>query len=184
MNHRFKKNLIGMLLLLTPLLVLAGGTDTRQYPLLSHGKLLLQVPAGWQQQVKQPPNQLPPTINFTPKMGDAFTVVLTPIWALKKDKALPTWQQIKQRIKNLILRIKPKAVEKSIPVKELKGKEGMGYYYFATNKAHKPREFKYITQGMIEIGDLLTTFTILSNEGGENDVTKALNMIKNAEQVK
>ena len=70
-------------------------------------------------------------------------------------------------------------MERSIPVVEVKGESGIGYYSSAT--ARDPgKGFKDITQGILRIGALTAFFTVLSNDGGENIVTDALRMIKGA----
>ena len=70
-----------------------------------------------------------------------------------------------------------------IPVKDIEGASGSGYYYTATDRAAKPAEFKYKMQGMLRVGDLVVAFTILSNDGAEAAVADALKMLKSAQQV-
>src|SRR5258706_7065641 len=65
--------------------VAAEGSGTRSFVIPAHGTLALAVPAGWRDAIRQPPGELPPTIEFAPAAGDAFTVLITPIW--KKDPA-------------------------------------------------------------------------------------------------
>jgi hypothetical protein len=56
----------------------------------------------------------------------------------------------------------------------MRGESGMGYYFSATDRAPKPGEFKYLTQGILHIGELVASFTILSNDGGEANASDAL----------
>ena len=184
MNHHNMKYLLGMLLLVAPLMALAGGTGTRQYLLSGHGNLVLQVPTGWRDQVKRPAKRMPPTITFSPKSGNLFQVIVTPIWSHRQDHKLPTMRKIKPLVEVSIQDISKQAVEQSITPREIKGKQGGGYYFSATSKSPKPGDFKYLSQGMIRIGDLLTTFTILSKEGAKKDVEGALSMIRGARQAK
>lgn len=177
------KGLFGFLLLVVTGSVLAGDHDTRLYQLPNHGNLQLQVPSSWRDQLRQPPNQLPPTITLNTRGDNIIQVLITPIWAFREDIVLPSGQALKQRVEETIKEVSAQAVEKSIATREIKGKQGGGYYYFATDKAPQPGEYKYLTQGMIRIGELLATFTILSNDGAEKDVERALKVISSAEHV-
>ena len=184
MNHHNMKYLLGMLLLVAPLMVLAGGTTSREYLLSGHGNLALQVPSGWRDQVKRPAKRMPPTITFSPKSGNLFQVIVTPIWSHRKDHKLPSGRKIRPLVESSIQDISRQAVEQSIAPREITGKQGGGYYFSATSKSPKPGDFKYLSQGMIRIGELLTTFTILSKDGAEKDVQSALAMIRGARQIK
>jgi hypothetical protein len=184
MNHHKMKYLVGMLLLVAPLLVIAGGAGTRQYALPNHGKLQLQMPTGWHDQVKQPPKQMPPTITLTSNSGDSFKVIVTPMWPLQKDQKLLSVQEIKPLVEQSIKIVSKQAVEQSVQPIEIKNKQGGGYYFSVTDKAPQPGNYKHLSQGLIRIGDLITSFTILSNDGGEKDVKSALNMMRGARQIK
>ena len=55
--------------------------------------------------------------------------------------------------------------------------------FFSTDRAPKPDEYKYMTQGMILVGDIALTFTILTNDGQEIVITNALSMLKSSTHV-
>ena len=63
---------------------------------------------------------------------------------------------------------------------ELQGTAGKGFYFCATDRAPKPGEYKYLTQGTIRVGELLVTFTILTNDGQAGVVSGAMMMLKTA----
>ncbi|HEY7676568.1 MAG TPA: hypothetical protein VIG69_05830, partial [Candidatus Methylomirabilis sp.] len=71
----------------------------------------------------------------------------------------------------------------TIEVRELQGVAARGYYFSATDRAPKPGEYKFMTQGMLRVGSLLVTFTILTNDGQGNIVADALAMLRSARHV-
>lgn len=160
----------------------AGAEDAtaRTYPLPKQGSFELKVPVSWKDTLRQPPNDLPPTLTFSPNSGAAFQVLITPIWKVNQDMQMPGPEEMKSSVERAADGASQQAVEKTIPIRELKGSSGKGYYFSATDKAPKPDEFKYLTQGMLGVGDLAVTFTILTNDGQDAVVKEALSMLSSA----
>ncbi len=165
---------------------IAGAEETalRSYTLPDHGSLKLAVPKSWKEELEQPSNRLPPTIIFTPKSGSTFEILLTPMWPPRPDIPMPNAEEIKQKVERAASSAKDQAVEKVIPLKEMKGTAGPGYYFSVTDRAPKPDEYKYMTQGIVRIGELITTFTILTNDGSGAVLSDALAMVSTAAHVK
>jgi hypothetical protein len=177
------KRAIGILfagLLLATGVAAAAETVVKKFPLPDHGVFQMQVPAAWSDRVQQPPNSLPPTITFQPKQGKPFQVLVTPLWRLKPDVQMPNKDELRQRVERSINAVRDAAVEKDIKTVELVGAAGPGYYFSVTDKAPKPDEFKYMSQGMLRVGELLATFTILTNDGQNQIAQDALAMLKSA----
>jgi hypothetical protein len=55
-----------------------------------------------------------------------------------------------------------------------------GFYIFATDRAPKPTEWKYLTQGMINIDGAPFAFSILTNDGQESVLKAAMDLIRDA----
>ncbi len=163
---------------------LAEETVVRHYSLPDHGNLRLQTPVSWKDDLRQPPHRLPPTIDFKPGTGKPFEILITPIWPMGKDMTPPSAEGIQALVKRVAEHAKPQAVERDINLKELKGPSGIGYYFFATDRAPKPDEYKYMTQGAILVGDIALAFTILTNDGQDSVITDALSMLKSAAHAK
>jgi hypothetical protein len=70
-----------------------------------------------------------------------------------------------------------------IKVNEFAGTAGPGFYFFATDAAPGPGGYKFMNRGMLKVGDLAVTFTILTNEGQDGIVRAALEMLKSAVHV-
>jgi hypothetical protein len=71
-------------------------------------------------------------------------------------------------------------VEREIPILEIHGGSGIGYYFSVTDKAPAPDEYKYLTQGALAVDDLLLTFAVLTNEADSSVVKEALDVVRSA----
>ena len=160
----------------------AGEVNIRRYELPDHGNIQLSVPASWKDEIRQPPDRLPPTITFKQKAGASFQVLVTPIWAAKKDMSPPSAESLRQQVQRAAEHAQSQSVEKTIRIKEMNGQSGPGYYFSATDRAPGAGGYKYMTQGMVRVSDLTVTFTILTNDGQANIVTDALDMLKSTVQ--
>ena len=156
----------------------------KTYPVPDKTKLELSVPTGWKDEVREGDRGMPPTIVFTPREGPTFQVLVTPIWRPRPDVPVPTSEQIRDSVQRVAEQMKTQAVEKELPVVEFEGATGPGYYFSATDKAPAPNEFKYLTQGMLLVGELAVTFSILTNDGQEKVRDEALAMLKAATQTR
>lgn len=161
----------------------AGETGIRRYELPDHGSIQLNVPTSWKDEIRQPPNRLPPTITFKQKAGAPFQVLITPIWPAKKDMPLTEEEGIRQLVLQAAELAQSQSVEETIELKKLDGSSGPGYYFSVTDRAPRPGEYKYMTQGIVRVSNLVVTFTILTNDGQENIVADAIAMLKSAVQV-
>jgi hypothetical protein len=159
---------------------LAGETSLRRYQLPDNSNIQFNVPASWKDEVRRPPKNLPITIRFGPQTGGSFEVLVTPLWPRKSQAPPASAEKIRDVTQEAARRVKPQVIEKTIPIKELKGPAVSGYYFSVTDRAPKKGEYKFMTQGIIRIGEMLTTFTVLTNEGRESVVPEVLAMLKDA----
>jgi hypothetical protein len=180
MPLHFRISLLPILILVLVTSSFAGDTTIRNYVLLDHGQLQVKVPALWSEDVRQPPNRLPPTITFTPRSGEQFQMLITPIWPSRKEQPGPTTEAIKRQVNDAAAHARLQALEKIILLKELNGVSGKGYYFSATDRAPGPGEYKYLTQGALPVGDLLITFTILTNNGQQSAINSGIELLKSA----
>jgi hypothetical protein len=147
-----------------------------------HGSLLLNVPDGWKSDLKQPPGRLPPTIGFGGQSGGPFIVLVTAVWESSLGSAAPDDAKIKSAVALAAKSAESQSVEGSLSPQNLVGGSGRGYYFRATDRAPKPGEWKYLTQGMIRTGEIALTFTILTNDGQATIEKEALEMVRLAVQ--
>lgn len=165
---------------LLPCLLPAAHAVEKKYPLPERGFFQMDVPAGWRDRLVQPPQSLPPTISFRAETGRPFAVMVTPIWPARPDIPASSKEQMRSQVQRAAEAVKSQAVEQQIPVVEFAGAAGPGYYFTATDRAPKPGEYKFMTQGMVRVSGLVVTFTILTNDGQETVAREALAMIRSA----
>ena len=161
-------------LLLASFSACAGGAMLHAYALSGHGKLMLRLPAHWKSEVYQPPGGKPPTITLLPASGAAFRVMLVPL-AKPMSPA-----EMEKRVRHASYQAAPRALEKNLMVKPLRGYENFGYYFSATDSAPKPGEFRVMNQGIVRVGDVMVSFVILTNDGRQGVVKKVFAMLLHA----
>jgi hypothetical protein len=143
-------------------------------------KLKLEVPISWFHEIRQDSAGAPPTILFKTKSPDSFLVLLTPIDPSRETVAAASDASIRRQVEESARKAEPSSVEKKLEVMEIRGASGRGYYFFATDPSPRPGTWKYMTQGILRIGELAVSFTILTNEGQNGVINDALRMLRNA----
>lgn len=159
----------------------ADASAERRYSLPGHGILVLHLPAGWADKVRHSPGNLPPTISLSGFEGSPFVVAITPLWPEPGTAAdFGTPQSIHAIVEKAAQAASPQSIEGRLSIVTIGGGQGPGYYFDATDHAPKPGDFKYMTQGAVSVGELVCTFTILSNDGKSAAKNKTLTMLSEA----
>jgi hypothetical protein len=109
-----------------------------------------------------------------------FNVLMTPLTGTPMSAAMSDNNKLRAIVTAAARSALSQSVEMTIPVHDLSGPEAHGFYFFATDRAPKPGEWKYLTQGMINIDGTPFAFTILTNDGQEAIAKAALELIRNA----
>ena len=156
----------------------AAEGETRKYPLPDKSTLELTVPAGWQDEARAKEGQNPAVIFLTPREGAAFKVFIIPVGRAKPDAG--TAAQMRASVQQAADKVKPQVAEPILTVEEFKGAPGQGYYFQATDAAPKPEEFKYLSQGMLLVGEVVVSFGVLTNDGQAKVVEQAFAMLRTA----
>lgn len=152
----------------------------RSYDLAKRGTLQLSVPRIWNDQLEPAKKKgAPAAIILTSDTGKDFNLRITPLWstlATPEDDI----NTMRRAMAAAAEDAKTVSVESDVALQSLEGTAGSGYYFSVTDRAPKPGEFKFMTQGMLQVGKLVLGFTILSNEGAEPSVAQALTVLKTA----
>ena len=156
----------------------AAALGPQHFSLAGHGQLQMVVPASWQSEERARSDPLPPTITFKPESGAPFLVLLTPVWPIGDMKTLPRLDGIHEQVAAAAQRLAPQSVEQTLSLRDFAGASGRGYYFIATDRAPNPGEFKYLAQGIVNVGDINLAFTVLTNDGQDAVVHAALDMIR------
>jgi hypothetical protein len=159
----------------------AEQTRERRYPLADHGVFQMKVPTSWKDEVVEPTDsRLPPRIVLRPASGDLFQISIIPFW--KESEGAPSLSDTmaRQMVQRAVDVAQPNAAEKPLKIVDLQGSSGRGYYFSATDKAPQPGSYKFLTQGILPVGELAVAFTILSNDAKKDVESTALTMLKTA----
>ena len=147
---------------------LAG--SSRVFDLPDHGALTLTVPDSWMDKVNHPANRLPPTILLRPGAARSGEVLMTAVWPIPPVTKISDEATIRSEVATAAKKAASQSVEGALPLQELKGTEGRGFYFSATDRAPGPGEYKYLTQGIVPVGEIALAFTVLTNDGQEEPV--------------
>ncbi len=175
---RHRSLFVASLLIAASALALAPSPKVFQLP--GHGSLTLLVPEGWVAEMKLPEGQLPPTITLAPRSGAKFVVSVTVDGSRASVERMPDDDAIRSEVAAAAKSAESQSVEGVLPLQEIVGVDGRGFYFTATDRAPKPREAKYLTQGIIRAGGISLAFTVLTNDGQETVVRAALEMLRTA----
>jgi hypothetical protein len=162
----------------------AAGTDqSRTYRVPGRGTVVLDLPSGWRDSVRQPPQGLPPTIEFAPASGSDFSVLITILW--KQSGGATTPEEIRKVVEASGTEALSGSVEKELKLQPLDGAEFAGLYYSLTDRTikegkRKEGEWRCMAQGSGSLGDLALTFTILTHSADAPERSLALAMLKGA----
>jgi len=162
----------------------AGELSIRRIPLPGHGDFVIAVPDAWNIKTGQPGSGMPPTLILSAKSGAPFEILITPIWSMAGKPAPLDSASIRREVEGAANAAKPQAVEKVLAIETINAASGTGYYFTATDRAPNPGEYKYLTQGILPVGQLTVTFTILTNDGSDATVSAALLLLRDASQGK
>jgi hypothetical protein len=166
-----------LLSLATAATAIAADGGKKAFALPDDSKLELAIPAGWKDELKEK------SIALSPREGAPFQVVLMPVARQKPGASAETAIQMRHNVQQSADKVKPSALESYLSVEPLPGAPGPGYYFSATDREPKPGEFKYLTQGMLLVGDVVVSFSILTNDAQEKVKDQALAMLKSASHI-
>lgn len=156
------------------------GDQIRHYPLGNAGTLTLTLADGLTDEVRTTAIGAPPTIVISAADKHRCQALITPVWRFNTEVMIPDQAGIQKFVSGAASNALSEAVETTLPLTAMTGIGGAGYYFHATDKAPKPDEYKYMTQGMVRTGDIAIAFTVLSNDGGEPDLASMLRLIAHA----
>jgi len=155
-------------------------TTERRFALPHHGFLVMQIPRTWKHQIDQPPDHLPPTITFTPKRGASFEALFTPIWPATENDPLQSPDRMRALVEQSAHAVLAQAVEPQLPIVEFQGNSGQGFYFFATDQSPKPGEHRFMMQGILRVGRLSITFTVLTETSQDLVLKQVLDVLRSA----
>lgn len=152
----------------------------RRFELPNRDTLELTLPVGWTDRLQQPEGGGPPTIEIAVSRDGPPQVFVTPEWPDPVAREIRELPALRDAVRDLAERIQPQAAESRIEVRMLGGKDGSGYYFTATERDPRPGDFRFMSQGALQLAGLTLWFTILTDEGEDTIAVQALTMLQAA----
>ena len=113
-----------------------------------------------------------------------FKALVTPFWVEEMDGSAGSDANIRNTVQGSADHFASAAAEEKLPLQRIVGHSGGGYYFTATDRAPKPGEYLYMTQGAIAVDGIVLAFTILANPGAGDAIDQALQMIQSARRTR
>ncbi len=161
-------------------LALADDAELRRFELPNRDTLEMSLPAGWTERLQEPAGGGPPTLEIAIAEGGPRQVFVTPEWPDPVAREIRELPALRDAIRELAERIQPEAAEPYLEVRPLGGANGSGWYFTATERDPDVGEFKFMTQGALQLDALTLWFTILTHEGEDTIAVQALAMLQSA----
>jgi hypothetical protein len=179
MTHPLQKLVLTMYLTQMAGSLFAAETNL---PIPRHGTLSIELPTGWDEERRATTDNLPPTLEFKCLPPLRGSLQLTVMWSPKDDPSFGDEQSAKNMTLLAQKQIQPLAVETDLSLIRMKGAQGSGFYFSATDREFKPGPGQYpvVTSGVLGSGKILLIFTILSNAKDDQVVQMALSSISKA----
>lgn len=140
----------------------------------------MKVPHGWRDSVKSLDQPASVTLRFAPATGDAVSVQASTVWLDAAKLARLTDESLKAVVAQSAEGPLRRAEEEKAVIQEVRGQDSHGFYYSLTDRAPGQGEHKYLIQGSLITGELMTAFTILYHEPASAERDMALQMLASA----
>lgn len=169
---------LAVLLAVAPHALAADRSAIQRFDLGNRGSLELMVPPGWSAVVRKRQDRSIVEITFAPSRGIPFEVSLTPSWAPNSADAAVRERELRELVARFIDSVKGHAVESELGIVKLAGTSGTGFYFSATDQSPRPADYKYLTQGVLQVENLRINFKILTRDGQDQVARDAISMLK------
>lgn len=156
-------------------------TAAKSYAVAGHSDLNLTIPAGWNETEEPMQPGMPRTVRFTDAAG-TFEVLIS---ILPPPKDLPDFNspaKLRSIADAQLKQMLTTAKETNVPLEELKGPAASGFVYTLTDKSPAPGSYEYLTGGVVGVGDLILSTTMLMHEKNPPQRAAALAMLAGASQ--
>lgn len=160
----------------------AEGKILGKFKIAGQGELHLMVPEGWQANFRQPINDKPPHIIFTPKTGESFKMLITLLPNTTGALEFNSEERIRTLIRKESTEIAPSAKESNLTIQPITGRTGQGFYFLATDKNPKPWDYEYLMRAGLGVGNLLLSVSLVYREPNAPVVEETLNLLREASQ--
>ena len=156
-------------------------------PIPDRGTLKLQMPPIWKEASRSTPPGSPPSLILERSGNPRGTLEITVIWSPKNDPDFTKEESLRSFTLAGQSAIRETTVEKELPLQSIRGLQGQGFYYTATDKTYikpvgkpTPGEYSILTHGELGLGSVVLSFTIFSDAKDDMAVREALKALGSA----
>lgn len=145
------------------------------------GTFHITLPASWKEGTHQTPPDLPPTFVFERTQAPRAKFLVSVLWSPRNDPAFGTEESLRAMIQAGRDQYGAGAVEKELPSLALKGAQGPGSYFQATDRDYRPsgnpEDFPVVSYGSLGSTKVVFVFSLLSMAKEDPAVREALGAI-------
>ena len=152
-----------------------GAKRVQEFPMPPRGSIYIEIDDTW---VDSSSRGGPiPTLRYETKIPGRMKFMVTPIPTVDGKPAAAA--EVRSFVEGAAEELRAQSVEKALVLVPMKGAETRGFRFEATDRSPKAGEYRFIHQGAVAAGPFFVTFTILYNEGAQDDARSALMSIQN-----
>lgn len=155
----------------------------RAYTIEDHGELKLAIPAGWNEREEPPQPGIPRTIRLISADGrfEMLISILAPPPGMPDFNSRTKLRAIAEmQGKHLLGTSK----ETSVVLEEIKTAPGGAFLYTLSDKAPAPGQYAFISGGVVGVGNLILSTTMLMHERNPPERAKAIEVLAGATHAK
>ncbi len=155
----------------------------KTYSVDKYTGIKFQIPDNWKEKVDKKELFYPFTVTFNDpgEKSSKLIISLIPLNESQMDMIEP--EKLKASLISRGSDLLRSAVEDSLKLENFSGKNSAGFFYFLTDRAPKPGEYKFVYQGSIGIGNLLSTFTLLTNNRDSDFIDQSFHLLSTGEYI-
>jgi len=175
--------LLAALVLLLP--AHAADGELRGWPVPGRGKLEMVVPSDWYDDPRAASGAALPRVRFFDRLGPRppFEMTVTIAWSTGKEASFKDPARLRAFVAQTADDVAGGTIEKRLPLREIAGENGVGYYFRATIQSPVGGAWPNLTQGAFVAGDLLLAFSILTQDPKSPAIEQAIAMLRTARRV-
>jgi hypothetical protein len=174
------KKIITLCLALGVLSILPGAqaASSRAFAIPGYGRLRLQVPEAWKDELYRSANDRPPTVIITPAAGAPFRVhINVATFAPQVVQELDAGT-LRRMAESAALNAAAQTAGESPALHEIDGEALHGFFFHVREKAPREGDFLFTTHGLARLENMVLVFSIHTQPGQEDVVRAALDMLR------
>jgi hypothetical protein len=141
----------------------------------------MSVPVDWQENSRM--LEVPPAVTLAYRLPSKkdFYMKITSAWEPQQERSSrePGW--LRRAVEKAGQRLLGQSGERNLKLNEIHGPHAQGYYFQLAHKEKLPiGEFKYVLEGVIDLGKITVVFTVFSTVKDLPEISESLRVIESA----